>query len=1178
MSQKVEWRLNETGELTAFIDGTPAIWFPQPGSQEAFLRCPIFETLLAGNRGGGKALSNGERILSDSGWKQVGDVVMADKLVAIDGTFTEILGIFPQGKKELYRLTFCDGVEIIVDAEHLWEVRSQKACKDEPNQIKTTKEIVESTQVWSIPVIEKPVPGKKWIGPDPYILGLILGDGTLTGDHITIYNTEPEIIEYLKAAGWKGNRYKKKSPKLWQMYLYGDPQYKDILGRVSKEDKHVPQELLEADPHTRLRLLQGMMDADGSCDREGRITACTISERMANDYVYLIRSLGGLAQKHYSAPRSLKNKSKKLSGVKSEWSKPIWRVNISHRNVLKPFTLKRKLSKMTVTHKYQYRAIKSIEPCGTGDATCFAVKHPRKLFVIDGFVVTHNTDVLLMDFAQYVGRGFGEEWKGILFRRTFPELDDIISKSLKWFKKIWPDADYNKQAKTWTWATGETLKFRHIMRPSEYWNYHGHCLKNGDVLTPTGWRDIKNIKVGDIVYAVDENRDLIPMPVATKTEEDYDGDLVVHEGRGSFMEFTPNHKVAVVQDDGTLKPTKYNSLGHEVIIAANVNYRGGAHVEQVDIPQALRNPRYTTKYKNQPLTVTGDDFAEFMGWFLSEGSTVTSNLQVGVGQQKKKNRTWIADLLLRMGIEFGSNKTGFIFSSIDWWTYLRPFGKCRDKFVPEIIKNMNARQLRLFFNAAMAGDGSWQKDNAYYFTTSKQLADDMAEIAVKLGYKVYVSSRQRDSREGLSYTITCRGSKRRDIKLRTDVRWKRGKPLSAKIQVQREHHKGKVYCIGLEKHHMFVIRQQGSVWVSGNSYPWIGFEELTTWPNSECYTPLFSLCRSAHPQVAKLCRVRATTNPYGPGHNWVKKRFKLPMADGMLLGTVIRDTRDVPADELDKPRVAIRSSLAENKILLLADPSYVNTLRAAARNPAELAAWIEGSWDITSGGMFDDIWNEKIHVIPNIPYILLRKSGWFMNRAYDHGLSKPFSVGWWAESNGNPITLFNKEYGQVKGDIFLFDEYYGCANEDNKGLNMTAQAIARQIKEKEKEMGLRGRIKRGPADSSIFSKYDGLKTVAGDMKKEGVYWDDVDKSKGSRVQGWQQIRTLLSGSIPVAGVRENKGLFICERCTDSRRTVPCLPRDDKNLDDVNSDVEDHAGDMWRYRFRWTRRTIIQRTW
>ena len=789
-----------------------------------------------------------------------------------------------------------------------------------------------------------------------------------------------------------------------------------------------------------------------------------------------------------------------------------------------------------------------------------------------------KTDVLLMDFAQYVGKGFGEEWKGILFRRTFPELDDIIGKSLKWFKKIWPKAEYNKQAKTWVWPTGETLKFRHIMRPQEYWNYHGHCQRAGDVLTPTGWKDIKEIEVGDIVYAVDENRNLIPMPVATKTEDDYDGDLVVHEGRGSFMEFTPNHKVAVVQEDGKLKPVEYNTLGFETIIAAHIEFSGGTEITEFTVPKGSRTKNYETRYKEQPRVVSGDNYVEFMGWFLSEGFTLDDSNIVGICQDKVWNVDRIVELLDEMGIEYSAKQHQIQFFSVEWATYLRQFGRCRDKFVPEIIKAANARQLRILFDALMAGDGSYQKDNAYYFTTSSKLSDDVSEIAIKLGYKVYASKRSRKNRFGFTHTVACRAGDRRDIKLRTDVRRKSGKPMSGKVQVRRTHYRGKVYCIGLEKHHMFVSRQRGCVWVSGNSYPWIGFEELTTWPNSECYTPLFSLSRSSHPAVAKLCRIRATTNPYGPGHNWVKKRFCLPMADGMLIGKVIKDERDVPEDEKERPRVAIRSSLFENKIMLLAQPNYVQTLRVAARNPAELAAWIEGSWDITSGGMFDDIWDEKTHIIPDIPYILLRKSGWFMNRAYDHGQSKPFAVGWWAESNGTPITMFGKEYGHIKGDLFLFNEYYGCTSEENKGLNMTAQEIARQIKMQEKEMGLRGRIKRGPADSQIFAKYDGAKTVAGDMKKEGIYWDAVDKSPGSRIQGWQQIRTLLAGAIPKQGIREDKGIFVCERCVDSRRTVPCLSRDDKNLDDVHTDVEDHAGDMWRYRLRWSRKTIIQRKW
>lgn len=814
--EQVEWKLNGAGALTAYINGVPAVWFPQPGSQEAFLQCPVFEALLAGNRAGGKALRNDQRILTDLGWKQVGDVTMSNKLVATDGTYTEIDGIFPQGKRELYKLTFYDDVEIVADAEHLWEVRH-----NEPGwKTKTTKEMMNGNRRWYVPLLESPAPGKQWTGPNPYILGLLLGDGCLTGWYTELYAADEYIRDYAISGGFLEDGYKK---SVWRLGFRGE-QYRDVLGRNSKEAKHIPQELLEADPYTRLRLLQGIMDSDGTIGKSGCCEICTISKALADGYIYLIRSLGGMAKKRLCPPNGYGKKD-------------FWRIRVYHVNKFNPFALPRKRDRIRTIKHHTHRRIKSIEPCGVGDATCFAVKHPRKLFIIDGFVVTHNTDCLLMDFAQQVGKGYGSEWKGILFRRTFPELDDIIGKSLKWFKKIWPNANFNKATKTWEWATGETLKFRHIARPQEYYNYHGH------------------------------------------------------------------------------------------------------------------------------------------------------------------------------------------------------------------------------------------------------------------------------------------------------------------------------------------------------SYPWIGFEELTTWPNPDCYTPLFSLSRSSHIVVAKLCRIRATTNPYGVGHSWVKKRFRLPMAEDMLIGNVIKDTRtDIPEDEREQPRVAIRSSLAENKIMLLAQPNYIQTLRAAARNPAELAAWIDGSWDIKSGGMFDDIYDESTHVVPDIPYFLLRKSGWFMNRAYDHGLSKPFAVGWWAESNGNPITMFGREYGAIKGDLFLFNEYYGCTGEENKGLNMSAREIAQQIKYQEKEMGLRGRIKRGPADSAIFSKYDGSKTHAGDMKKEGVYWDAVDKSPGSRPQGWQQMRSLLKGALPVDGLREYKGMFVCERCLDWRRTVPNLSRDDKNLDDVNTDVEDHAGDMTRYRLRWTRKTITQRKW
>ncbi|OLA92230.1 MAG: hypothetical protein BHW61_01045 [Sutterella sp. 63_29] len=86
-----------------------------------------------------------------------------------------------------------------------------------------------------------------------------------------------------------------------------------------------------------------------------------------------------------------------------------------------------------------------------------------------------KTDALLMCFAQMVGRGFGREWRGVIFRQTYPELGDIINKSQKWFTQIFPGAKYNVSAHKWTFETGEELLFRFGKEEADYWSYHGHA-------------------------------------------------------------------------------------------------------------------------------------------------------------------------------------------------------------------------------------------------------------------------------------------------------------------------------------------------------------------------------------------------------------------------------------------------------------------------------------------------------------------------------------------------------------------------------------------------------------------------------------------------------------------------------------------------------------------------------
>lgn len=354
----------------------------------------------------------------------------------------------------------------------------------------------------------------------------------------------------------------------------------------------------------------------------------------------------------------------------------------------------------------------------------------------------------------------------------------------------------------------------------------------------------------------------------------------------------------------------------------------------------------------------------------------------------------------------------------------------------------------------------------------------------------------------------------------------------------------------------------------GFAFPWIAWEELTNWKDDVCFRLMMSCNRSPDPRVAPLARIRATTNSYGVGHNWVKRRYRLPILPGRTVGEIIRNSLDREGNPED-PRCAIHFDLSENKILLAAQPDYLNKVKAAARNESEYRAWVYDDWDITAGGMFDDIYEPAIHIVPDFPLTRI-PSSWYINRSYDHGQTKPFSVGWWAESTGEPLIHNGRVYGQVRGDIYRVAEWYGWTGEENVGLNMTADAIGRGVVDREKDWGIFGRVHAGPADGAIFNNDpSGNSSTASDMLQVGCTWERADQSPGSRKQGWERIRKLMQASVTVP--REEPGIFWLERCDQTRRTLFTLPRSEKDLDDVDTDAEDHIGDETRYEVRHQRR-------
>ena len=338
----------------------------------------------------------------------------------------------------------------------------------------------------------------------------------------------------------------------------------------------------------------------------------------------------------------------------------------------------------------------------------------------------------------------------------------------------------------------------------------------------------------------------------------------------------------------------------------------------------------------------------------------------------------------------------------------------------------------------------------------------------------------------------------------------------------------------------------------GHEYPWIGWDELTNWPDAKCYDVMRSCCRSSKPQVPR--KYRATANPHGPGHHWVKARF----VDGAPPGVPQRDKHG-------NLRVRIHGHWSENQYLLRNDPEYAQRLLESTEDdPDRQAAWLDGSWDIVAGTFFGGAWSPKYHVLSGERALRDLPLSWRIDRSFDWGSSHPFSVGWWAESDGTPVRQANGEFRTFpRGSVIRIGEWYGCVpGKPNTGLRLVGAEIAAGILARERARWPGRQVMPGPADSSIFDVQDGHRIVDSFLEA-GVSWEKANKGPGSRKNGADRIRELL-GNAKRAPL-EKPGLYITEDCRDFIRTVPSLPRSEKFPDDVDTDAEDHIYDETRYR-------------
>lgn len=371
----------------------------------------------------------------------------------------------------------------------------------------------------------------------------------------------------------------------------------------------------------------------------------------------------------------------------------------------------------------------------------------------------------------------------------------------------------------------------------------------------------------------------------------------------------------------------------------------------------------------------------------------------------------------------------------------------------------------------------------------------------------------------------------------------------------------------------------------GKEFPFIGWNELTKWPTSELYDLMESVNRSSFvperdtpkfksgnyktpnglPLPPIPLKIVSTTNPKGPGHNWVKARFIDPAPNGVIVENEIEIFNpQTQKDEIfKKSQVAIFGSYRENIYL---PPSYIAKLNSIADDVTR-RAWLLGDWDIIAGGAFDDLWRTDIHILPRFK---IPKS-WHVDRAFDWGSTQPFYIGWFAESNGESAIIEvageKFEFCPPPGTLVLLYEWYGSEKiGTNKGIKMSATDISAGISDRQKLLKsggwINGNVWAGPADNSIGDiKESDQPSIKEKMSACGVEWERSDKSAGSRVIGLQLFRDRLQASLR----NEGPGIYFMSNCTVATTTIPVLPRDEKNQDDIDTTAEDHPYDVVRYR-------------
>lgn len=387
-----------------------------------------------GPAGTGKAQPLDADILTPHGWQKMGNIQVNDLVYTADGTTTKVLGVFPQGEKDIYRVCFSDGTSTECCKEHLWLTQTYiertgstrkyyKSLTNEfvnkfvdplPPAVRSLEEIEQTLFVGnsnnanhSIP-ITKPISFKENQHIiHPYILGVLLGDGCLT-QSVGISIADTEILEKIKELLPDTVQLKYRSGYDYAVVSNIDNHRDNVvlneIRRMQLANKHswekfIPHEYLFDSTENRSWLLRGILDADGSVEKSGGVNFYSTSYKLLQDVRFVVESLGGICGKERSCIPSYTYQNVKKQGRMSYTLS----INLPH---ITPFYLQRKINRLKIRTKYfPIRYIKNVQYVGKKLSQCILVEDSSHLYLTNNCIVTHNTYLAVLGALQLLQKG-----------------------------------------------------------------------------------------------------------------------------------------------------------------------------------------------------------------------------------------------------------------------------------------------------------------------------------------------------------------------------------------------------------------------------------------------------------------------------------------------------------------------------------------------------------------------------------------------------------------------------------------------------------------------------------------------------------------------------------------------------------------------------------------------------